>query len=650
MAERIRVVRGAELPPGVGEQRLVLQSGQPLPINAVLVERAAMQRFGDDLVIVLPNGLAVQVVGHFASVEPARLSLADGAVVTVPPLQTAGAELFASIEPAAGPGGPSATDAAARTRGGLLGNSPVDPLSVLLGDIAGDRLGGRDYRGLSRDEPHAVDFSNIGSISGTVQSGVGGIERPSALPREFVRNETPQVTALPAPAPQQLPPPAPVQQQPAIGPSGVPTPDDLSARDIAFSGSVTFFGSFNSSFVDNRLFAGSVLGSSISGSIFTRFGIGFGGPDPAFARLTLSADAGGPGNGSPPLLRSPDTGTSGNDLFDATAVGTFDTTQFDPVTHSFMIDGTAIAASDVMNFIFSFGGIDFLVPPSSLSIETTLAARFAADWSDRPVSDAYAGLAGNDTLLGGSGQDLLQGDFQLGASSFFFGSFFVLEPPPPGNDSIDGGSGADTLYGGGGSDTLLGGAGDDLIIVTDLDFAVLDGGFGGEFPGNTIIDPVTGQPFFPGQPGNVTHAFDTLSVLATGVTLDLGQNGLAGKIKNVEGIDLAFGGSNTFRATAAQIDAITNEDADASGTLDAADDLTIAADDVTDTLFVTGSGDAVQLTGGGWSKVAAGINGSTLEVNAANLFFDKYTNPGGVDGVGDMVTVYVQTTVQVALS
>jgi len=71
------------------------------------------------------------------------------------------------------------------------------------------------------------------------------------------------------------------------------------------------------------------------------------------------------------------------------------------------------------------------------------------------VSDSMSGGAGNDSLTGGGGNDTIYGD--------------------AGNDIITGGSGNDKLYGGDGNDTLVGstgndtfdmGAGDDYVVAT----------------------------------------------------------------------------------------------------------------------------------------------------------------------------------------
>ena len=111
----------------------------------------------------------------------------------------------------------------------------------------------------------------------------------------------------------------------------------------------------------------------------------------------------------------------------------------------------------------------------------------------RDVANKMQGLAGNDTLVGGSLADTLDG----GA----------------GNDELNGGEGNDTFYDAGGADTVYGGEGDDLIRTTlaweqnrydggagsdTVDYSVQSyngirayGGFGGT--GGIWVDLVAGQ-------------------------------------------------------------------------------------------------------------------------------------------------------------
>ena len=78
------------------------------------------------------------------------------------------------------------------------------------------------------------------------------------------------------------------------------------------------------------------------------------------------------------------------------------------------------------------------------------------------------GDAGHDTLIGGSGNDMLKGDYTTG-----FAGNDTLEgnggddwlEGNKGNDTLVGGAGDDELYGGVGSDMLEGGAGQDLMFA-----------------------------------------------------------------------------------------------------------------------------------------------------------------------------------------
>jgi Ca2+-binding RTX toxin-like protein len=91
------------------------------------------------------------------------------------------------------------------------------------------------------------------------------------------------------------------------------------------------------------------------------------------------------------------------------------------------------------------------------------------DLSGTTTSVLVDGSAGNDTILGGSGDDVIDGG--------------------TGNDSISGGAGDDTIYGGAGNDTIDGGAGDDVI-------------YGGA--GNDVIDGGAGDDTIYGGSGNDT--------------------------------------------------------------------------------------------------------------------------------------------------
>ena len=81
---------------------------------------------------------------------------------------------------------------------------------------------------------------------------------------------------------------------------------------------------------------------------------------------------------------------------------------------------------------------------------------------------ASFGTSENDTLIGSSGADTLDG---LDGDDLLFGD--------AGDDSLTGGNGKDTLYGGPGNDALIGGTGDDFFYDPDGD-NVLNGGDGND--------------------------------------------------------------------------------------------------------------------------------------------------------------------------
>ena len=149
--------------------------------------------------------------------------------------------------------------------------------------------------------------------------------------------------------------------------------------------------------------------------------------------------------------------------------------------------GTATVANTSLIQVFGTGGNDMI------SLDETNGAL--------PAAQLFGG-AGNDTLIGGSGNDLLFGgagnDTLLGKA---------------GNDLLFGGDGNDTLIGGTGNDQMFGQAGNDLMIWnpgegTDLmeggdgnDTAEVNGGNGAETftitPNGTRVrfDRVSPAPF-----------------------------------------------------------------------------------------------------------------------------------------------------------
>jgi Ca2+-binding RTX toxin-like protein len=78
--------------------------------------------------------------------------------------------------------------------------------------------------------------------------------------------------------------------------------------------------------------------------------------------------------------------------------------------------------------------------------------------------DSLQAVAGDDVLLGGEGSDTLRGG--AGADRLDGGA---------GNDSISGGAGNDYLIGGAGDDAAHGGAGDDILVGGDGDDLLIGG-------------------------------------------------------------------------------------------------------------------------------------------------------------------------------
>lgn len=120
-----------------------------------------------------------------------------------------------------------------------------------------------------------------------------------------------------------------------------------------------------------------------------------------------------------------------------------------------------------------------------------------SNWINRSLtSDDWQiyGFAGNDTLLGGSGNDQLFGGI---GDDWLYGN--------EGNDLLMGGAGDDHLSGGDGNDTLDGGDGDDTL-VGGRDNDSINGGTGSDVlygnDGNDRIFGSFGNDQLYGQQGN----------------------------------------------------------------------------------------------------------------------------------------------------
>jgi Ca2+-binding RTX toxin-like protein len=97
------------------------------------------------------------------------------------------------------------------------------------------------------------------------------------------------------------------------------------------------------------------------------------------------------------------------------------------------------------------------------------------------------------------------------------------------NNMIYGTSRANILKGGGGADTLHGFGGDDRLVVSDLSFAMVDGGGG----------------------------IDTLALDGAGFVLDLTNPAMRAKLSSIERIDLTGTGDNTLRIDKAAVNGLS---------------------------------------------------------------------------------------------
>ena len=161
---------------------------------------------------------------------------------------------------------------------------------------------------------------------------------------------------------------------------------------------------------------------------------------------------------------------------------------------------------------FGVTGLNAVVAKGGAGHDHISGATLPASVQARPV-----GGAGNDTLIGGDGNDILKGEFDGAAGD-----------GAEGNDWIEGRGGNDSLYGDGadggegGSDTILGGTGNNLIWG--------DGGDGAEGRADSLI----------GGPGNDTILGHTGHDYINGVG---GNNFLVGGRDGSEGDDTIIGGT-----------------------------------------------------------------------------------------------------------
>jgi Ca2+-binding RTX toxin-like protein len=186
--------------------------------------------------------------------------------------------------------------------------------------------------------------------------------------------------------------------------------------------------------------------------------------------------------------------------------------------------------------VYGQGGNDTIIVGSRL---TQSAILFGGNGNDTLIggggNDQLAGEEGNDTLVGAAGNDTLCGD--------------------NGNDVLNGGVGNDTLFGEAGNDVLAGDLGDDLLLGGDNN-DTLDGGVGndrvyGQAGNDTLIGGVGNNILVGGDGNDKIIAKFGRNILIGG----LGSDQLFGNAND----DILIAGSTSHDEDDAALQALLNE-------------------------------------------------------------------------------------------
>lgn len=202
--------------------------------------------------------------------------------------------------------------------------------------------------------------------------------------------------------------------------------------------------------------------------------------------------------------------------------------------------------------------------------------------------DSIFGGRGDDTLLGGEDNDTLDGG---SGEDKLYGD--------GGNDSLSGGDGNDGLIGGAGTDLMAGGAGDDSYIVEDTGDRVVE--IAGE--GRDTIYTLTDFELARGSAVEVLTAYDRGSAAA----LRLTGNELGQSIYGTAGANLLIGGGGA--------DMLAGMSGDDAYIVDGDDDVVEAVGGGNDTVYANGS-----FTLGAGSAVETITVYDRATTNALNLF------------------------------
>jgi Ca2+-binding RTX toxin-like protein len=193
--------------------------------------------------------------------------------------------------------------------------------------------------------------------------------------------------------------------------------------------------------------------------------------------------------------------------------------------------------------------------------------------------------SGNDTIVGGSGDDVISGG--KGNSSLFGGAGDDILALGSGNDTLNGGSGDDSLVAGTGVDSLIGGAGNDLlsdgVLSTASGHNTLSGG-----TGNDTMLGTQGDIFRGGSGNDVVFLYD--GAPGANSTLSGGSGNDTFLVNTHTGNDTIFGGSgdDTVTFTDRNFSDVSKIDVDAKNdtfTLHFNDNQTIAVSGVEEVQF-----------------------------------------------------------------
>jgi hypothetical protein len=329
-------------------------------------------------------------------------------------------------------------------------------------------------------------------------------------------------------------------------------------------------------------------------------------------------------------------------------------------------DNTIVTSRDGTGRILVNGGAVPIIGGTATVANTSLIQAFGQDGNDTislderfgllPAADLFGGN-GNDTLTGGSGNDLLFG--QDGADTLF---------GKGGNDLLFGGDGKDVLTGGPGDDQVFGQAGNDIMIWnpgdgSDLleggvgdDIAVVNGGNAAETftltaNGSRVrLDRVSPAPFFldigttenlvlrAGVGDDVITAGNGLASLIN-LTLDGGAGN--DTITGGDGADQLIGGAGNDVVVGARGN-------DVASLGDGDDTFVWNPGDGSDTVFGGAGSDTLLFNGANVNErinISANGGGFTFTRDVANITMSvsqvekiEFTARGGADNItiGDL--------------